>query len=296
MEEILIVEDNKQILSAVSLFLQMNDFKTHTALNGKEALDVLRKLDTVPDLILSDIMMPIMNGYDFYKQIIENPNWSHIPFIFLTAKSDPEDIRFGKMLGVDDYITKPFNEDDLLASIRGKIKRSKRNAEITETLARKFHDLKIATIANPPSTAQVTPESVFVFTVFWDDLKGPTFVQSHPIASQCPFPLPDIGVQLFDVSSGIFGMRNRWDQAEGALIRVPSINMDAFVYFDSYPNNQMRGGTQAFMLGVIARKIHYLKSSQLREMCATYAKDIKAKKAWKVKDFWQDCLAILLYN
>lgn len=296
MEEILIVEDNKQILSAVALFLQMNDFKTYTALNGKEALDILEKLATAPNLILSDIMMPIMNGYDFYKHIIENPKWSHIPFIFLTAKSDPEDIRFGKMLGVDDYITKPFNEDDLLASIRGKIKRSKQNEEITASLAKKFQDMKFAPKIAQPSTVKPVPESVFVFNVFWDDTRGPSFQQSHPAMESCPFPVKDIGVQLFDVSSGIFGMMNKWVEPEGALIRVPSINMDAYVYFDSYPSEKMRGGLQAYMLGVIAFKIHYLKSSQLREMCATYSKDIKAKQALKIKDFWQDCLAILSYN
>ncbi len=296
MEQILIVEDNKQILSAVALFLQMNDYKVHTSLNGKEALDLLEKLDSAPDLILSDIMMPVMNGYDFYKVIIENPKWSHIPFIFLTAKSDPEDIRFGKMLGVDDYITKPFNEDDLLASIRGKITRSKRTAEITATLARKFHELKI-----PPQVAKATnvplaPESIFVFTVFWDDIKGPNFTQSHPGITECPFPLKDISVQLFDVSSGIFGMKNRWNEPEGALLRVPSINMDAYVYFDSYPTQQMRGGIQAYMIGVIALKIHYLKSSQLKEVCAAFSKGIKAKKAGKVADLWQNCITLLLQN
>jgi CheY-like chemotaxis protein len=296
MEQILIVEDNKQILSAGALFLQMNDFKVFTALNGKEALDLLEKLDSVPDLILSDIMMPVMNGYDFYKVIIENPKWSHIPFIFLTAKSDPEDIRFGKLLGVDDYITKPFNEDDLLASIRGKITRSKRTAEITATLARKFHDMKI-----PPQAAKATnvppaPESIFVFSVFWDDTKGPNFTQSQPGIKECPFPLRDIGVQLFDVSSGIFGMMNRWNEPEGALLRVPSINMDAYVYFDSYPSKEMRGGVQAYMLGVIALKIHYLKSSQLKEVCAKYSKGIKSKKPWKITDLWQDCTTLLLQN
>lgn len=293
---ILVVEDNKQILSAVALFLQMNDFTALTALNGKEALDLLEKGDKIPNLILSDIMMPVMNGYDFYKHVSENLKFSHIPFIFLTAKSDPEDIRFGKMLGVDDYITKPFNEDDLLASIRGKIKRSQRTAEITTVLARKFGELKIPGLVPTVSKVPPVPEVIFVFSVFWDDTKGPSFTESHPVVTQCPFPLKDVGVQLFDVSSGIFGMMNRWNEPEGALVRVPSINMDAYVYFDSYPSKEMRGGVQAYMLGIIAFKIHYLESSQLREVCGTYSKGIKSKKAWKISDFWQDCIAVLFHN
>ena len=295
MDQILIVEDNKQILSAVSLFLQMNDFTTHTALNGKEALELLGKLDNPPDLILSDIMMPVMNGYDFYKHVSENPKWSYVPFIFLTAKSDPDDIRFGKMLGVDDYITKPFNEDDLLASIRGKIKRSRRNAEIATTLANKIGDLKRVESLEI-SNVSLAPENVFVFTVFWDDTKGPNFVQSHPDVTQCPFPITNIGVQLFDVSSGIFGMMSRWNEPEGALVRVPSINMDAYIYFDSYADQKMRGGVQPYMLGVIAFKLHYLVSSPLRGVCETYSKRIKSKKAWKIADFWQDCISVLLHN
>ncbi len=293
---ILVVEDNKQILSAVALFLQMNDFTVLTALNGQEALDLLEKGGKVPDIILSDIMMPVMNGYDFYKHITENPNWSHIPFIFLTAKSDPEDVRFGKMLGVDDYITKPFNEDDLLASIRGKIKRSQRNAEVTATLAKKFKAMKFSEA--PPKSINVllAPESIFVFSVFWDDLKGPNFMQSQPPVTECPFPLQDVGVQLFDVSSGIFGMMGHWNEPEGALIRVPSINMDAYVFFDSYPEPKQRGGVQAYMLGVITPKIHYLKASQLRELCEIHSKVIKSKNPLKIKDLWQDSIALLLQN
>ncbi len=293
---ILIVEDNKQILSAVSLFLQMNDFTTLTALNGKEALDLMEKGDKIPDVILSDIMMPVMNGYDLYKYISENPKWSHIPFIFLTAKSDPEDIRFGKMLGVDDYITKPFNGDDLIASIRGKIKRSQRTAEIAAILAKMFGALKFPKESPNTSIVPANPDTLFVFTVFWDDRKGPSFIHSYPGVMECPFPLKDIGVQLFDVSSGIFGMMNHWNEPEGALIRVPNINMDAYVYFDSYPSKELRGGVQPFMLGVVALKIPYLGSSMLREVCRNYSNNLKTKNAWKISNFWQDCIAVLLHN
>jgi DNA-binding response OmpR family regulator len=91
-------------------------------------------LDHLPDLILADIMMPLMDGFTFYERVVSNPYLNHIPFIFLTAKSSGDDIRQGKELGVDDYLTKPFAPEDLLASIRGKLKRVKQR----RTLAWQF--------------------------------------------------------------------------------------------------------------------------------------------------------------
>ena len=116
----------KDLLFNLELILKANDFAPILAKNGREALDRLAELDKVPDLIISDIFMPQMNGYQFFKKISDNPLWNRIPFIFLTARAKPEDIRLGKLLGADDYITKPFDEKDLLASINGRLERNKR--------------------------------------------------------------------------------------------------------------------------------------------------------------------------
>ena len=124
--KILIVEDNQNILFNIKLILKHNGYKPITATNGVEALEILSNLDEAPDLILCDIMMPKMDGYEFYQKVSENPEYHLTPFIFVTAKTDPEDVRLAKKLGVDDYITKPFNKEDLLASIAGKIARSKK--------------------------------------------------------------------------------------------------------------------------------------------------------------------------
>ncbi len=131
---IMIVDDNPEFLSGIELTLQMEGFEVWTAINGQEALDQLQTVfraqmedDTgatrLPDMILSDIMMPEMDGYQFYDHTRKNPYLNHIPFIFLTAKGESEDIRIGKELGSDDYLPKLTPTEDILATIRGKLKR-----------------------------------------------------------------------------------------------------------------------------------------------------------------------------
>ena len=114
---ILAVDDNQDILFNLKLTLELNGYRVITANNGEEGLKALSDSEEIPSLILSDIMMPEMNGYDFFKETAQNPEWSQIPFIFLSARASEKDVRFGKMLGVDDYITKPFKTENLLASI-----------------------------------------------------------------------------------------------------------------------------------------------------------------------------------
>ncbi|HOO85532.1 MAG TPA: helix-turn-helix domain-containing protein, partial [Prolixibacteraceae bacterium] len=114
-KKILIVEDNLDLLDFLCGVLGAV-FKIETASNGKEALD---KLNTfVPDLIISDIMMPVMDGMSFCRQVKASIETSHIPFILLTAKSGVDDKIEGFELGVDDYIEKPFRSKMLIARIK----------------------------------------------------------------------------------------------------------------------------------------------------------------------------------
>lgn len=118
---ILVVDDEPVILDSLSDILIIHGFQVLKSSNGLEALETLR--DQIPDLILADIMMPEMNGYQLYNRIRQNPEWVWIPFIFLTAKGEAEDIRFGKELGADDYLMKPIDAEDLIAAILGKLRR-----------------------------------------------------------------------------------------------------------------------------------------------------------------------------
>ncbi|MCL4294141.1 MAG: response regulator transcription factor [Anaerolineae bacterium] len=121
MTAILVVDDEPDLLDNVSLALEAEGFQVLTATGGAEALDLLRS-QTV-DLILADIAMADINGYQLYEKVRQNPDWVMIPFIFLTARTMDSDIRYGKELGVDDYLTKPVRGLDLLAAVRGKLRR-----------------------------------------------------------------------------------------------------------------------------------------------------------------------------
>ena len=120
-EMILVVEDNLDMTAALKLALEMEGYQVLTAVDGLEAMRVLERV--TPDLIVADIMMPRMDGYELYKATHQDERWLSIPFIFLTAKTDKEDIRLGKEMGADDYLVKPVEKEDLIAAIRGKLKR-----------------------------------------------------------------------------------------------------------------------------------------------------------------------------
>jgi DNA-binding response OmpR family regulator len=118
---ILVVDDEPVLLDSLADILQLEGFSVLKASNGLEALDLLQ--DQTPHLILTDIMMPGMNGYQLYQRVRKNPEWLWIPFIFLTAKGEAEDIRFGKELGADDYLMKPILPEDLVAAVIGRLER-----------------------------------------------------------------------------------------------------------------------------------------------------------------------------
>ncbi|MFB0535559.1 MAG: response regulator transcription factor [Anaerolineae bacterium] len=120
-EMILVVEDNPDMIAALKHALEMEGYQVLAAADGLEALRILERV--TPDLIVADIMMPRMNGYELYEATHQDERWLSIPFIFLTAKSDKEDIRLGKEMGADDYLVKPVEKEDLTAAIRGKLKR-----------------------------------------------------------------------------------------------------------------------------------------------------------------------------
>ncbi len=138
---ILVVEDDRNLLNGLEDLLTIFDGKYKlnvlTALNGKIALDVINQ--QVPDLIISDIMMPQMGGYEFLNHVRENPQWLHIPFIFLTAKGEKQDEYEGFRRGVDEYITKPYDSDDVLRFVE---KQLDKYFHSQNRIAQSFDDLK----------------------------------------------------------------------------------------------------------------------------------------------------------
>jgi len=109
-KKIMVVDDEPDILFTVGQMLEMCGYEVIKAGNGEECLSKLGEV--IPDLVLLDIMMPEISGWDVAAKIKENPQWKGIPIIFLTAKGDTMSIGMGNMAS-EDYITKPFDIDDL---------------------------------------------------------------------------------------------------------------------------------------------------------------------------------------
>lgn len=121
-EHILIVEDDHITAASLREWLEMAGYQVAVAANGRLALKLLEQFQ--PDIILSDISMPEMDGYEFFEVVRAQPQLTTVPFIFLTGRSQRQDMLVSRGLGADDYITKPWQPDDLLIAIRGKLKRA----------------------------------------------------------------------------------------------------------------------------------------------------------------------------
>ncbi len=122
-ELILIVEDDEENAQSVSEWLELVGYQTLWAATAQSALEQLEHVQ--PTLILSDINMPQMDGYQFYKAVRARPEWTAIPFLFLTGRAERRDMLAAKGLGADDYLIKPWSPDELLLAVHAKIKRMK---------------------------------------------------------------------------------------------------------------------------------------------------------------------------
>jgi DNA-binding response OmpR family regulator len=121
-QHILVVDDHELLLAGIQDILETEGYTVSTATDGVRALQVMEKVH--PDLIVADIMMPRMDGFAFCEAVRTRPEWVPIPFIFLTAKAAREDMLRGKHLGAEDYITKPFDPQELLIAVRARLDRA----------------------------------------------------------------------------------------------------------------------------------------------------------------------------
>ena len=132
-QRLLVVDDEVNLLRAVEACLRVEGFDVVTARSGNEAL--VQTAGTVPDLIVSDIRMPGMSGYELARQLRQTPATSLVPIIFLTAKGETEDRIEGFRAGVDLYLTKPFEPEELVAAIRNILERVQRtHSQLAERL------------------------------------------------------------------------------------------------------------------------------------------------------------------
>lgn len=122
MKKLLVIEDNLDMLDNISEILELANYEVFKAGNGKEGVRLA--LEHKPDLILCDIMMPELDGYGVLKIVSEKEQLKHTPFVFMSAKSEKSDFREGMRLGADDYLTKPFEDVQLLETIEMRLKKS----------------------------------------------------------------------------------------------------------------------------------------------------------------------------
>jgi CRP/FNR family cyclic AMP-dependent transcriptional regulator len=129
MKTILLIEDNDDIRENMAEILELANYKVVTAADGKQG--VAMAFEHKPDLIVCDIMMPVLDGYGVLHMIQKNEALSSVPFIFMTAKAERSEVRKGMEMGADDYITKPFNGTELLNAVESRLKK-------TELLRKQF--------------------------------------------------------------------------------------------------------------------------------------------------------------
>ncbi len=168
---VLVVEDDLNLLEGIQNVLELGNYDVLRAENGKQALELMRASSRLPDLIVSDIMMPPMDGIELLKEVRKVNEWIKIPFIFLTARSEKSDIQRGKQMGVDDYLVKPFDADELLIAVESRLQRLK---SIDRMHVDAMSELKknILTILNHEFRTPLT------FVVAYADLLNDTATQS----------------------------------------------------------------------------------------------------------------------
>jgi signal transduction histidine kinase len=128
---VLVVEDDIYLLSGIREILDLEGYAVMTANNGQEGLRVLKEHPhNPPDVIVSDIMMPYMDGFGFLQEVRKEDGWVNIPFIFLTARGEKPDKHQGALLGADVYLTKPFDAEDLLVAVSSQLKRKQGIVEV----------------------------------------------------------------------------------------------------------------------------------------------------------------------
>lgn len=119
MKKVLFIEDDTVVRENTAELLELADYEVITASNGKSGVAIAKQ--EKPDIVICDIMMPEMDGYGVLGELSKDPQTQHIPFIFLSAKTEHKDIRKGMDLGADDYLTKPFEEEELISAIESRL-------------------------------------------------------------------------------------------------------------------------------------------------------------------------------
>jgi len=115
-QKILIVDDEPSLIVALQFLMEQNGYETFVAFSGEEAMEAVSKHH--PDLLLLDIMLPVVDGFEVCQRVRENPDWKDIRIVLLTALGSEAHVTKGLDLGADAYVTKPFSNTDLVAKVK----------------------------------------------------------------------------------------------------------------------------------------------------------------------------------
>jgi DNA-binding NarL/FixJ family response regulator len=127
MKKILVIEDEPEMRRNITVLLRYYDYAAISAENGRQGVELARR--EMPDLILCDVMMPELDGHGVLQALQIDPSLARVPFIFLTAKGEKDDLRSGMNLGADDYLTKPVANAELIRAIETRLRRSEQQAK-----------------------------------------------------------------------------------------------------------------------------------------------------------------------
>jgi len=189
MKKVLVVDDDQILRQVLVSSLEQKGYQTVSVGSGKEALEKFSQ--DVPDIIISDISMPEMDGFEFCRQLRSQTSGKLIPFIFLSAKNDLEDRIQGHTIGADSYLTKPFEMKELLANMEALIERSRRvHSEIVHLIEQlvssrpidtlkpndnsKEADTKVSSETKQLNNPEPLPLTPAEERVFWETIQGYT--------------------------------------------------------------------------------------------------------------------------
>jgi len=139
MKHLLLIEDNNEIRENTAEILELAGYHVNTAENGKKGIELA--LQQKPDLIICDVMMPVLDGYGVLHLVHKNEELAAIPFIFLTAKAERSDFRKGMEMGADDYITKPFSDIELLNAVESRLRKTELLKKEYESNVNGIHEM-----------------------------------------------------------------------------------------------------------------------------------------------------------